>query len=882
MKRLPLYEERPKLAVETSENLPLDSSCNRCPLADRAKHRCLGPRYVDGDPNVGTLLVIMDGVTAEEDRVGQPYRGEAGLFVQRLIAKHWKGRVIFDVATRCPGGKDGASEKSVEACRPYLARTLAENQITRIVTAGGNASLSLYGRSVAAFTNRRGYSFLEQYDECKDDGPHPRLVPVFPLFHPLQATRNSFLRRWWEEDLQWALTTDPELPPWDGAVHVVENAEDAREAMAVIRSAPESAFDVETAGRMFAPNWRLLSLAVAPDVNGAKDAYVWTEEALRDPIASRGLTEWLSDESAPKVGQNGKYDALASKATFDIDVKGLNTDVRLVRKLLDPEADGKLDKMADLIGMGGMKEEAASFMKPLYKEVSSAYARRTRARNAKKDPREIDLAAEFMTEYGVSRPFGEWMADKDNEKESWGYALLPKDTLWRYNGRDAVGTMRLKKVLAPQMEASPPLKRIWTGVPGSAYTGIRGASEAIVQVEGWGIAVDKDAMLTLKRYLDGRASELSDTLRGFADINWNSRDQVGTYFFKKLGLPPVKKTDSGEDSTDREVLEELGKLHPAPETLLKLRKVEKLNGTYATGLLPHIRPDGRIHPSFLLDGARSGRTSCQNPNLQNQPRPDTPEAKMVRDLFIAPVGHRLVQLDYSQLELRIACMLSGDEEMLRIFESGVDYHQRTAELISMVAWGIPPEKVEKKHRSFAKTINFGLLYGKGDKTIAEEFGCSVDEAAKIRAAILGRFRKLAAWCREREREARLTGEVWTTWMGQRARRRPLWRIGDADDFTRSVALHGAVNSPVQGSANEYGVASLTATVNWILEDFVPAKLVLYVHDSLMLEVRDDAVDEVVYQVRRIMTQWDSGGVPLVADAEQGIAWGSLEKVKEAA
>jgi DNA polymerase-1 len=874
VKRLPLYEERPKLAVETTAAMPLDSACTRCQLHDRARVRCQGPRFVDGDPSVGTLLVVIDGVTLEEDRLGSTYRGEVGLFVQRMVGKFWKGRVVLDVATRCPAGKDGASEAAVNACRPYLATTLRDAGVTRVLVAGANAALSVYGRSVPAFTNRRGYGFVETYDQ-DEDAATPRLVPVFPLFHPLQAIRNGFLRKMWEEDLRWALETTPVTPPWDGSAYVVETAEDAREAMAVIRSAPRSAFDIETAAKMFTPTFRMLSLAVAPAVGERKDAYVWTEEALKDPETRRGLLAWLADERAPKAGQNGKYDALGVLAAYGVWTRGLSVDVRLWRKLLDPEAEGKLHHMAELVGMGGMKEENIAHKEPIYKKVSQLFGKRTRARNSKKNPHDIDLAEEFMEMFGVDRALAEYMADKDNEKESWGNAVVPKPVLYRYNARDAVATIRVADLLEPIIDAAPALRRTWDRV-------VRGASEAIVQVEAWGVAADREAILTLQKFLDVREAELREKLRGHADINWGSRQQVAEFFFKKCGLPPVKQTKSGDDSTDAEALEELAKLHPAAALLMDLRSVDKLNGTYARGLLPHVRSDGRIHPSFLLDGARSGRTSCQNPNLQNQPRPDSPEAKMVRDIFIAPPGKRLVQLDYSQLELRIACALSGDEEMLRIFLSGVDYHQRTAELIAPLAWGIQPEQVEKKHRSFAKTINFGLLYGKGDKTIAEEFGCSVQEAAKIRAAILGRFRKLAAWCKEREQEARLTGEVWTTWAGQPARRRPLWRIGDADDFVRSVALHGAVNSPVQGSANEYGVASLTECVNWILSDAVPAKLVLYVHDSLMFEVDEDAVEEVIYQGRRIMTSWDSNGVPLVVDAETGPAWGSLEKVKESA
>ncbi len=175
------------------------------------------------------------------------------------------------------------------------------------------------------------------------------------------------------------------------------------------------------------------------------------------------------------------------------------------------------------------------------------------------------------------------------------------------------------------------------------------------------------------------------------------------------------------------------------------------------------------------------------------------------------------------------------------------------------------------------------MYGKGDATLAEDLTASsgsivtVDMVARIRAAILGNFRKFNDWCRAREFEARKTGKVWTEWEGEQARWRPLWRIASQDDYERSIAEHGAYNSPIQGTAADFCTASIGAVIDWILEDAVPAKLVLAVHDSLLFEVRKDAVDEVIFNGKRIMTSWDSRGVPIVVDAKRGEAWGSLKK-----
>lgn len=274
---------------------------------------------------------------------------------------------------------------------------------------------------------------------------------------------------------------------------------------------------------------------------------------------------------------------------------------------------------------------------------------------------------------------------------------------------------------------------------------------------------------------------------------------------------------------------------------------------------------------------RRGAAVMITGQCQQIPRATSPEGKMARDIFVASEGCKLVQFDYSALEMKVAAILSGDKVMAEIFRSGVDFHMRTAQLIAKAAWNIDPSAVTKEHRTAAKVTGFGALYGKTDATLAKDLHISKDEAASVRAALFGSFKKLAEWCREVTQATRQTGESWTLWDGKPARRRSLHDIGGSGGRQIS-AENAAINTPVQGSGSDYLLASLTACVQWILEEKIPAKLVLPVHDSLLFDVREDAVEELLYVAPRIMCGWPSGDVPLTVDAEVGDSWGSMVKV----
>jgi DNA polymerase-1 len=247
---------------------------------------------------------------------------------------------------------------------------------------------------------------------------------------------------------------------------------------------------------------------------------------------------------------------------------------------------------------------------------------------------------------------------------------------------------------------------------------------------------------------------------------------------------------------------------------------------------------------------------------------------MCRDQFVAEDGWELIEFDFSQLELRCMAMLSQDPAMLRIFREGQDFHRAAAALVH----GKAPELVSKAERSAAKTVVFGLAYGKAEWSLARDLGVSVAEAAALIEAILGRFAELKRLIAGTIAEARRTGTAWSTYLGQRGRRRVLWDLGSADEGRRGHAERAAFNMLVQGTGSEIAMRANIEIWRWVREERLPVRLIQPVHDSALLEVRRDARDEVLWTVPRLMTRQPSAGVPLVVEASAGFAWGSMKGI----
>lgn len=836
-----LYEDRHKRTALDDEGsaYPPDRACRRCTLCLRAHTVCIPPE-IHGE---GGVLFVGEKPGQDEDNCGRVFSGRTSALLREAIARFVNGPYALDNAVKCAPGARELTDKELDACRPFLVHTRAVFKPSRIVTLGGVGAETVLGRPVAPFSNRRSFTYLA-------DG-----TPVFTVIHPAAASRNRFVKRWFADDLKWALKSDPPYPPpWSAESVEVFDAATLERAVRECNTSGGFAFDCETYGRPYNRDFRLLAVSLTP--LGTETAFVWSGKLLHDPAGNDArsvLRALFADRKLRKIGHNLKFDVHAVISGIGAEVRGELGDTRLWRKLMDPDAAGDLDSMSELVGMGGMKDESVAYLSKIKR------ARRL-PMNATQVPGVPDT-----------------LPSKDLQ---YAFAALPVPVLHRRNALDAITTARLAHKLEPEAKADATY-RVWEEIVGPA-------TAAFTQMERWGVAVSKPAIEDTDAYLLARQQEAEKRMFAYGQFDPDSPKQVGELLYGKLYLPVMKRTDKGAPSTDADTLDALRGRHPIIEDILAWRSVATLRKTFARGskgdggIYAHIRDDGRLHPTFNLDGARSGRTSCEAPNVQNIPRADTSDGKLIRDAFIAPPGYLLLSADFSQLEIRVAALLSGDEKMKAIFRAGLDFHQRTAEAVSMTAWGIKPEQVTKFHRTRAKAVNFGGMYGKTPRTFAREWGVPVEEAERIYDAILGEFGVYREWTHRCLDYARRRGEVWTWWDGKPARRRPLWRVADQDDKARSVAEHGAWNTPIQGTASDFCVKSLIACVRWILEDAVPAKLVLTVHDQLMFEVAEAAIREAAYTVRKIMTGWNSGDVPLEVDLEVGRAWGSLTKYKEVA
>jgi DNA polymerase-1 len=811
--------------VELASPSPLDHSCTLCPFHAKAQSVCVSAEAIDGDsvsgPDSPSVLVVGMYPGMEENRRGRPNVGVSGGFIRKSVESLWSGPIVYDNAIKCYVGNSKVGAKSYAACRPYLAQVYRSSNAERVILMGAAAVQGFLGRSVPPVSVRHGYAYLS-------DG-----TPAFILPHPARLMQNRLLRARWIADLKWALHAEPAEHQTGAEAVVVYTQETIKQAHKACWASAWVALDVETSGRLYEGDLEMLSLSLTP--KGSDRSYVWDEDSLANPTSREALRGLLGrDNSPPVVAHNAKFDISVVKKVLGAEPR-VHGDTMLWRALVAPEARVGLAVCAELVGLGGHKEEAD--------ELVNAEAKRLR-------------------KLGVKNP------------KAYAYAALPLDVLIRYNARDTLTTARLAELLEPAMRHvhDGALWRTWQQLVGPGQW-------AIGHVENWGMKLDADGADSLDVYLATEIGALQLELDQHADINWNSTQQLARLLYEDMGLPCLKYTDKGNPSTAAEVLEALAPRAEIVRTLLEFRSASKLRSTYVKGLLEALCPDGRIHPSYKLHGARSGRLSCEKPNLQNIPRADTELGKKLRDLFIPEDGHVFIQADFGQFELRIAAMLSGDPEMIKVFQSDEDYHLRTAKMVAREAWGIAPGDVTDEHRTIAKTINFGVLYGQDDENLAAQIGCTVQVAAAVRKAIMGRFSVLDNWTKAQIKETRQTGHTWTYWQGKRARRRPLWAIADAEGHAKGTATRGSFNTPIQGTASDYCLASVVKIVRWILDEDIPAKLVLTVHDSVMLEVLESEAISVALTVQNIMETWPSGDVPLVADLKMGPSWGSLEKLE---
>jgi DNA polymerase-1 len=359
--------------------------------------------------------------------------------------------------------------------------------------------------------------------------------------------------------------------------------------------------------------------------------------------------------------------------------------------------------------------------------------------------------------------------------------------------------------------------------------------------------------------LENRAYELAGQ-----PFNLGSPKQLGDILFGKMGLPAIKKTATGQPSTDEEVLQQLAADYPLPKLILEHRGLSKLKSTY-TDKLPQMRNarTGRVHTNFGQATAVTGRLASTDPNLQNIPV-RTPEGRRIREAFIAPPGHIIVSADYSQIELRIMAHLSGDESLLRAFSEGADIHRATAAEI----FGVPLAAVTSDQRRYIKAVNFGLIYGMSAFGLAAQLAIERSAAQMFIDKYFMRYPGVAEYMQRTRELARRQGYVETV-FGRR-----LWLpdINAGGGPRRQGAERAAINAPMQGTAADLIKLAMIAVQEWLDRERVGTRLILQVHDELVLEVPDTELARVKRELPALMSGVAKLRVPLVVDVGIGPNW----------
>jgi DNA polymerase-1 len=428
-----------------------------------------------------------------------------------------------------------------------------------------------------------------------------------------------------------------------------------------------------------------------------------------------------------------------------------------------------------------------------------------------------------------------------------------------YAAEDSDITLRLHQAMKGHVESDPKLAFI--------YRQIELPTSVVLQkIERNGVLIDAALLGVQSGELGARILELEAKAYELAGgpFNLGSPKQIGEIFFGKLQLPVIKKTPTGAPSTDEEVLQKLAEDYPLPKVLLEYRGISKLKSTY-TDKLPKMvnRDTGRVHTNYSQAVAVTGRLSSNEPNLQNIPV-RTAEGRRIREAFIAPPGSVIVSADYSQIELRIMAHISGDEAMLRAFAEGEDIHRATAAGI----FHIDPSEVQSEQRRYAKVINFGLIYGMSAFGLAGNLGVDRAAAQSYIDSYFARFAGVRQYMEDTRQQAKARGYVETV-FGRR-----LWlpEINSPNGPRRQGAERAAINAPMQGTAADLIKLAMIAVQDWLESSGSASRMIMQVHDELVLEVPEAELELVKVKLPELMAGVAELKVPLLAEVGIGKNW----------
>ncbi|AOS96435.1 DNA polymerase I [Microbulbifer aggregans] len=579
-----------------------------------------------------------------------------------------------------------------------------------------------------------------------------------------------------------------------------------------LKTAEIFAFDTETTSLNYMQA-KLVGVSFA--VEPGKAAYVplahdymGAPEQLPFEETLAALKPLLEDPTQQKVGQNLKYDSHIL-ANYDIRLEGIARDTMLESYVLDSTASRH--------------------------DMDS-------------------LALKYLGEKTVHY---EDIAGKGAKQLTFNQIEL--DKAGPYAAEDADITLRLHRELSGRLAKIPSLERVLDEIEMPLLP-------VLVRIERNGAYLDAQMLGKQSAELEQKMHELQQKAFEEAgeEFNLGSTKQLGHILFEKLGIPVIKKTPKGAPSTAEAVLQELAHDHALPALIMEYRGLAKLKNTYTDKLPKMIDPGtGRVHTSYHQAVAATGRLSSSDPNLQNIPI-RSPEGRRIRQAFVAPQGSVIIAADYSQIELRIMAHLSGDKGLVDAFAHGADIHRATAAEV----FEVPADEVTDEQRRRAKAINFGLIYGMSAFGLARQLGIPRGDAQTYIDRYFERYPGVLRYMENTRKQAADEGYVETLF----GRRLYLPEIKSRNGAMRQAAERTAINAPMQGTAADIIKRAMIEVDAWLTEEKLQSKLIMQVHDELVLEVPEDEVEKVREGLIGRMQGAAELDVPLIVDVGQGASW----------
>ena len=629
------------------------------------------------------------------------------------------------------------------------------------------------------------------------------------------------------------------------------------------------------------------------------------EQALREFLQHNEFNSWLQElgagESAQSASVAPTYTTVLDKDTFDIWLEKLGK-AELIA--FDTETTSLDPMQADLVGLSFAIEAGEAIYVPVGHDYPSAPAQLGRDyvlealqpllqnESPRKVGQHIKYDMNVLSRYGLavrgvafdtmlesyvfnstgSRHDMDSLALKYLGQQTTHYediagkgakqisfSQVSIEDAGHYAAEDADITLRLHHHLWPKLQAEPALAKVLSDIEIPLVP-------VLARMEQAGVLIDGNTLQQQSAELAKRMLELEEQAHAAAEqpFNLGSPKQLQQILFEKLELPVIRKTPKGQPSTAEDVLRELADNYELPRLILEHRSVSKLKSTYTDKLPLQINPHtGRVHTSYHQAVAATGRLSSSNPNLQNIPI-RTAQGRRIRQAFVAPPGNVILAADYSQIELRIMAHLSGDEGLLKAFHDGVDIHRATAGEV----FGQDYEKVTDTQRRAAKAINFGLMYGMSAFGLGRQLDISRPEAQEYMDTYFARYPKVQKFMEETREQARNQGYVETLF----GRRLYLPEIKAGNMMRRQGAERAAINAPMQGTAADIIKIAMIRVDDWLQKSQPGARLVMQVHDELVLEVEESQIDDIRDQGISHMSKAAELDVPLVVDAGFGRDW----------